>query len=136
MTIKTLEATVSLDFQPGFVRLCGAATTHLTKSSLNKTSSSWRQIILEHWRISRQSLKAHLTIFDLKLILKMKFKQAILDQIANSKTHILVLNYFNEEELLQADCDIPTSQLWQSKPIEKTSLLLYLNDCAEVIAHY
>jgi hypothetical protein len=48
----------------------------------------------------------------------MKFKQAILDQIANSKTHILVLNYFNEEELVQADCDIPRTHLWQSKPIE------------------
>ena len=39
MTVKTLEATASLGFQPGSVRLCGAATIRLTKSSLNKTIS-------------------------------------------------------------------------------------------------
>ena len=69
MTVKTLEATASLGFQPGSVRLCGAATIRLTKSSLNKTiSSSWRQIILKLWKSSRQSLRAHLMIFDPKLI--------------------------------------------------------------------
>lgn len=69
MTVKTLEATASLGFQPGSVRLCGVATIRLTKSSLKKTTSySWRQIILALWKTLRQSLSVHLMIFDPKII--------------------------------------------------------------------